>query len=523
MNHNIETHTGYMIYKDMFTKETYFNLKSKMSSVDFNELEKPVAFFILGDYVVIPKIPKKTLNSILKREIVFEYMLNDNGIETEYELNIDPLEHQIDLLDDVQEVYDRSKVDKKAAITLQPGFGKTYCFANMVYRNKARFLFIVNASKIAEQALQSCKEFIGNKKSKFILVKDSEMLDDLKPDDVHGLFMTHAMLRASIKKYGLEYILVMFNTLGINFIAYDEFDMETGSFYRMLAFFNFKYSLCLTGTPMRSLPMDNRVFQLILKDIPILGGDIKINPKKDIDIIHFSFKPTRGENYLITSKFKNAFLLNYNNTLANKDVLLDFIMLKYYKGDNSVFKNIIKEDGSIVIFAGRVEQCENIKEKLISYYKIDENDIGIINNTIKEKDKLVNIKKPFIISLTKSLGRGIDAKNLRCLIFLSFEFNVPSFLQAISRVGRVGSEKIGLVIYPVCETYRETSVNFHSKEKKGLFLNNFRNITKTTIPESFYEKYYYGYRPNSKIAIELQKKESAKKAKMAKKIKNYIY
>ncbi len=526
---NYETHSAFMIHKSHFTKDIFLNLKSKMSTLDFNAVEKPVAFYLVKDqnnipnYVLIPKIPRKYLDHIFKKELIFKFIYNNiNDKVQNYKLTLEPLPHQHTVIRDVMNVMNNKFKRRSVGISLSPGLGKTYMASNVIFQTKNKFLFMVNNSDVLKQSKESMSNILGTPKNLYMLTEGAIFEQLRNNKNLYGLYMTHRMFDSLKKRLGIEVVEDILNSIGINMVIFDEFDMEVGNLYTMLSYLNFEYSIFLTGTPFKSLPDDDRVFQLIFRDVPFFGHDIKVEKKKDIHFINWKFSPTPGESFQIKSKQTNAFKLHYNNNISKKDILVDYIMNKYYTPENSIFKQVADDRETIVFFVGRIEHCEWMKGKLMNEFKIDERDIGIINTNTKDRHRKENMAKPFLISLTSSLGRGIDAKNFRVLIFLSFSFSRSEFMQSISRVGRVNATKQGLVIYPVDQSFNETRMNYESKLKNMLFANNFKSMKYDTIPESSYSNYYYGYSHHSERALYLKKMAEEKQKKKQLQLKNFI-
>ena len=516
MNENYITGTGLLIHKSNLSINAIYNLRSKLSVLDFmTQTEVPKAYFEFGDYVCIPKIDTKLLNFIAQKELALTPIYQDDYLVKEkYKLTQNPLNHQIDIIDKAYNAF-LNKVDKRVCICLQPGYGKTYIAANLISKLNCKFVFIVYSADLLQQNLDNISRVLDCKW--MYPLKSSSELMELNFDKIHGLFITQSMLRSCIKTYGLETVLDVFtNKLKATMKIIDEFDRDVSTIYRLDAFGNFRYNLYLSGTNYKSLRPDDSIFQSIYKHSTVLGTDIQIKPNKDLILIHTKFSPYSSE-YFSIMRNEKTFKIFYNNHWSNKDITLDYIMERFYHKEDSLMKKLIEERGKIVFYCGRIENCDNVKEKLMRH-GIKEDDIGIVNSKItKESERDINKNKPFICSTMSSLGRGYDDKSVRMLVFLELTFSKPDLIQSISRVGRVNGDH-GYVIYPVDHSFATVIQNFNARYKAhdSLFRLNFDKIYEMTIPEEMFKDYHFGYNKDSKEAKAINEKEKKRRTKFYK-------
>lgn len=515
---NIETSTGYWIDRSEFTTSSYINLRSKLSTVNFKQEEVPAAFFEYKadniNYIVIPKIKKDLLDFIMGKRIVFNQVeTGSNELVNFKKPKYDPLPHQEPILNKIMSAWtDQDNDDKRAVISIPPGGGKSFMSAYLIHKTQKKFIFVVYSAKLVKQTYENFCDFLG--KDGLLIMEKSNTFDDINWKKVKGLFISHSMLRQLYKSYSFEYTMsVLVDKMGAEIAIYDEFDRETGNLYRIQAFTAFKYNLYLTGTPFRSLKEDDKVFQLIFKQVLSLGNDVPLDKRKDIHVVHWRFSPTPAENAKMTMYDEKLFKTHYVTALAKKDMFIDFVMYQFYQKEDGIISTMIDEGGQIVIYAGRIENCEIVKNKLVKVFGIDEDTIGIYNSDITDKQKAEAEKKTWIITTMSSLGRGWDHKSIRVLIYLEFSFSNSEFLQTVSRCGRTGGD-FGYVIYGVDHSFWKVEANWNKKIREGIIDKQFREVYNYDIPESWKQYYIYGYRRTSEIGQELAIEESKKRAKL---------
>lgn len=520
MDINFVTSTAFYIHKSILKYEAMLRLKSALSTLDFRTKgELPKGFFEIGDHIALPKIPRNILCRLIGQNIQFKPIripLSKLG-PFSYNLKNKPLPHQEKIINDAITYYNSPDnpfdFGKRLSINLGAGLGKTYIASNIISQLNVKFLFLVNSSRVAEQAYNELTKFLNPRKNKFLLVTNGGEMQ-YPPEDIQGIFMTHAMFKSVVKRYGIEHVSKTLQIdIGIQMKIMDEFDMEVTNMYFMDVMFNFRYNLYLTATQYKSLHEDDRLFQLIYSDIKILGRDVVMEQRKDIHLIRFKSNPSPGEFYKISMR-EDMFKIMYNNILGLKDIQLDFIMETFYVPDKSLFKEIVEEEGQIAFYCGRIETCEVVKNKLIKNYNIDPEDIGILNSKITGDANIRKMKsKPFLMTTCQSMGRGVDSNILRCLVYLEFSFSLSQLTQSVARVGRIG-KKYGHVIYPVDFSFTKVINSYEKLKKNGFFKSNFKNIKFYSIDEEkVRDRYVYGYRKDSELGKAIWEKEKEKRIK----------
>lgn len=519
---NLITSTAYWIKRSELTNTAYYNLRSKLSVVNFSDQEVPIAFFEITEpypYVIIPKISRELLDHIVGRRLVFETCYGEEGPFLEYkDLPFKPLPHQEIILKEVQKLYkDITKPDKRVVLSLQAGGGKSALSAWIVRMTGQKFIFLVYSKKLVRQTYENFCNYLG-KDGMCMLEKgsDFEIIDWRK---VKGLFISHSMLRSLAKTYDFQFVLDTIQyKMGATMKILDEFDREVGQFYKLEAFSNFKYSLYLTGTAYKSLKPDDAVFQTVIRSALKTGGNVKLESHRIAYVINYNFKVAPDEYFKLNMRDEKLFKTYFNDHLAQKDLILDYIMQKFYKDENSIMKKSIREGYQIVFFCGRIEHCESVKNKLIKNFGVDESDVGIYNSSVKTKDKEVAETKPFIMTTCESLGRGYDNDKLRVLVFLEFSFSSSVFSQSVSRTSRTGTNYESYIIYPNAMDQYKCTTNLRKKMREGLFERYFKKTEFLTVPDSYYGFYVYGYREDSERGKYLIEKKKNKKVKLSKRI-----
>lgn len=506
-----ETPTAWAIRKANVPEEVRINLRSKLSVLDYmDQTEQALAYFEEGDFILLPKLKLETLKFLLKaNDLKIDKIEADTEQSVKWnKIKVKPLEHQVGVIYDAVTHF-QNNVDKRVCLCAKPGFGKTYMSAAMVEKLRTKFVFIVYSAKLVQQTYESYCKYLGE--DGLLIMKNSRMVETVDWKSVKGLFMTHTMLQVILKDYGIAKILRMFTIeMGAGLKIIDEFDTHVKNLYWLECWGFFKYNLYLTGTKYKNLRPDDNIFQMIYRHAKTVGHNVKLPSNRHAILINYKFCPTRREWYNMHMMQEKLFKIKYNDNIARKDVLLDFIMKNYYKPEDSIIRKVVEGGDSVAIYAGRIANCEIVKNKLVNHFGINPDDIGIYNSEVNAKNKAIAETKPWIVTTTDSIGRGYDNNKLRVLIFLEFNFGISSYEQNISRVARVGGKE-GWVIEGIDHSFPKIVANYKKKVKEDLYEDNYKDVVMNTVPDNYYQYYYFGYRPNEEFAEEVRKQYAKKR------------
>ncbi|MGL5715644.1 MAG: DEAD/DEAH box helicase [Paraclostridium sp.] len=500
------TPTGYVIEKEALSEYNLELLKAKMSTVDFNtQIPIPVAIKDVGRFIKIPRIPEHLIKKIAYPETEFIDVLAFPHKKLGFLLKGTPLPHQTKPINDILEAF--TDGEPRVLLSLGAGLGKTFIAQYVINRLGVRFLVLVKNTKLLYQFYDSIKKFTNM--TGIGVIDSSSRFEDIVENHhtaLSGLIMTHRGVDAIIRKYGEDYFIKSIAKLGIGIKIMDETDLESKSMYNIDMSLAIRYNLYLTATPYKSMLPDDKVFQLVTRDVVKVGKDIKIENNKTCHVIFYKSTPTPKE--YVKCYIRNMFNKVYYNEYAPLKHSLYDRLFKIFK--DTAFKKIVYDNGKICFFVGRIDNCVTVRDMLIERFGIPEKDVGIVNSSISDAEKERNLKKPYIVSITNSLGRGFDDKDLHGIVLIEFFQSASEFTQVLNRIGRVGGTH-GHMFYCVDQSHKrtfETYKNRISTIQKSFNKVNFHNYTGED-ERSDSNKYLYGYCTDSPMAKNI--KESVKK------------
>ena len=131
------------------------------------------------------------------------------------------------------------------------------------------------------------------------------------------------------------------------------------------------------------------------------------------------------------------------------------------------------------------------------------------------------MRKPWLVSIGSSIGRGIDSSMMRVLCMLEFTFSESEFQQIIGRVGRIGKKK-GYLIYPVDLSFPKVGEAFKRRQK--LLAERCEKIEFDYLmpadEKNLKDNYLYAYRKNGSEAAAIKEHQKSKKANKTEKSHN---
>ncbi len=339
---NYETSTAWWIEKSYIDKNTRLNLRSKLSVLDFmTKSEVPTAYFEIGDHICIPKIKLQALENMIRKPFMKSVLKpNDNFPVFYKDLKYPALEHQKGVINDAVDHFTVAE-DKRVCVCARPGFGKTFMSAAIVNKLRCKFMFIVYSSDLVEQTYDAFIEYFGTDEG-FLNLSKSNGFMEYDWSKINGLFLTHSMLQSLIRNYGLNNVInVLLNKFKCDMKIMDEYDVHVKNLYYMECWGNFKYNLYLTGTKFKNMRPDDNIFQMIYKHAKTLGDNIRLPVDRTCYIINYKFSPTKREYFLMHMNDEKLFKTRYNDFIARKDILLDYIMKHFYKAPESLLRHVV--------------------------------------------------------------------------------------------------------------------------------------------------------------------------------------
>ena len=343
-----------------------------------------------------------------------------------------------------------SQRDTQKMLSLNTGEGKTYCAINYIVSTKRRPVIFVDQDSLCKQWKERILEFTDTSEDEIFIIsgKDSiKKLEKMKEEEIlHFKFFLciYRTITTMLNNEEDERVIDLFEKLKLSVKIFDEAHVEMYAIFQLDCYIDCQ-SVYLTATPKRSDPIEDRIYQRMFANVKRFTSEsikgknnekyhniiiYKINTKpSDIDkanmMTKYGFSATKHADYLMNNKYEYFYDILYNivfNTMLKKGTKHKKIAILL----------------SLNSFVDKI--YNDFKQEIISN-KFDYT-IGKFNGTIDKNKKMDELSKDIIITTDKSFSKGMDVKDLECLIN-TVPLGSPTITeQIIGRLRKIPNKKV---------------------------------------------------------------------------------
>lgn len=444
----------YPYYKSKYNKETR-EVEGTCPKLDnqFLLFENFRGFINKKDYLGIYNKKERTLslpfgfglNNILSKlydnGIIYEIIDKKDVVIPAREVNFD-MDEKYQFRNKYQaesvEFLVSDKLGHSKMLALSTGIGKTICSVFGAFRVKEP-IFIVSET-LSDQWMEKITEYTDcSKNNKGVVVlrgtdKINALLNHPREKMKAAFYIsTSATLSSYLEKFGT--LNKLYEHLGIGILCFDEYHMNWAQNMRIECDALVSKVWRLTATPGRTNKNESKLFERMLRDIPVYGlQTFNLTNHSNIRLVDYDTKPTYEEvGSCMTAKGLSAIL--YWNYIFNNEQRRTYLigMIKM------LLDPLIDEypDTKILIYLAKIEHIEIFKDLLESLYEKESKSIDMGNYTTKISNKRLRkreLKNRIVFTTIGSGGVGLDLENLVAAFSL-----VPysSFITASQMIGRL--------------------------------------------------------------------------------------
>lgn len=478
-------------------KEGMKKVIENLSTVNYQTQEKSPYAYEYDDDMKILRLPKGVGADTIFKWFNANSFQNGGLIKTpdEIEMNMvhDPFPRQSKVIKDIYGSYKDGKTQN--IINMKTGTGKTFTGIYLNHLLKVTPLIFIYNTDLQDQWAEAYLDHTDIEPEQIYLINGGkDMVHLLEHGYEYDVFITtHATIRNFIKKHGYKKFNEFLINTSIGFKIYDEFDRESKNMFDIDFHSSIPYSLYLSATPFRSSKWDDAAFQLAFKDVDKVGLDYykDVEPNRLGEFIFYYSSPSKEEEKSCYQwKFNHQWISNKNNDkfikyFDNHNYHIYLLgdennynpkksFIESIKGPIKDFKESHKKhpERKHIITTGRIDNCMRMKRLLMEEFNIKSEKISIYNSDIDEKDREGALDKPFIVSISKSIGRGLDIENIYGILDIEAFGSGPRFKQLTGRIGRIGGMEgvykkiIDLSFYNTYNYYKRLKQHFDSTFKK---------------------------------------------------------
>ena len=349
--------------------------------------------------------------------------------------------------------------ETQVIIDMPTGRGKTFTATAIASELGCNILVLVKTNTLLNQWAGEKGSFANHTKlrQRYVCAMNGSkwFLSTYEEDLGYKVFVTtHATLRSIIEQKGSPFVAewCIKNKIGLK--IFDEFDTEVDSMLKLDFTTSVRYNLYLSATTFKNGQFDDSAFQKMIKTIPKYGKDFYTEKPNRIAYVYgWESKPLQKARQSCYN-FKGQFVPDKHMAVAIAS-----------EGYFNILERIIRTHAipiyemdkgyKVVIMTGKIENCKLIKEWVMDKFNVPAKHISEFHSELPKGERANALTKPFIISITDSIGRGLDISKIKLTIDMETYAGGSIFKQATGRNGRVGGET-GIYIKAVDKSFSET-------------------------------------------------------------------
>lgn len=317
--------------------------------------------------------------------------------------------------------YEENADKSQLLISLNTGKGKTYCSVALMSYFKIRSMVITSSNSLLDQWEQNILEYTNLDKSDIVRISGSDYCNMIlsgnsaKANNGKIFLCSHGTLRSFGERYGWNKITELFEYLGIGLKFYDEAHTSYDNMLMIDFFTNTFKTFYVTATPGRSNYQENHIFQISLKNVPMIDlFDENNDPHTSYIAIKWNSKPTAQQISACAHRFYKF----------DRNKYIDYVTKKpeFYQMMRIIMDMVIKCKGRVLMYIGTNEGILRLYKWLGENYPEFIGDIGVFTSLVSKEDKRAEKKKKLLLSTTKSAGLGEHIDGLKMTILLAEPF-----------------------------------------------------------------------------------------------------
>lgn len=317
--------------------------------------------------------------------------------------------------------YEENIYKPQLLVALFTGKGKTFCSIATMCFFKIKSMVITSSNSLLSQWEDNIVEYTNIKRNEILRINGSDFCNMIlngssqKAKNAKIYLCSHGTLRSFGDRYGWDKVSQLFESLGIGLKFYDEAHTSFDNMLMIDFFTNVYKTYYVSATPGRSNYRENHIFQISLKNVPMIElFDENNDPHTSYIAIKWNSKPSAQQLSACASKLYGMDRNKYMEYLTNNP--------EFYKMLRVIMDMVIKCKGRVLMYIGTNNGILRVYHWIAENYPEFIGDIGIFTSLLSREEKLVEKNKKLLLSTTKSAGLGEHIEGLKMTIVLAEPF-----------------------------------------------------------------------------------------------------
>lgn len=393
--------------------------------------------------------------------------------------------------------YENNIYQSQLMVSLGTGKGKTYCSIACISFFKIKSMIITSSNSLLDQWEEEILKYTNLKKNDIVRISGSEMCNmfingsSKKAVDGKIFLCSHGTLRSFGDRYGWDKVNELFITLGIGMKFFDEAHTSYDNMLMIDFYTNVYKTYYVTATPGRSSWRENNIYQISLKNVPMIDlFDENNDPHTSYVAIKWNSNPRPQDISACKNPKYGLDRMKYIDYLTRKPEFYDMLRI--------IMDLVIKSKGRALMYIGTNDGILRVYHWIAENYPEFIGDIGIFTSLVTKENKGKEKKKKLLLSTTKSAGLGEHIEGLKMTIVLAEPFKSEIITQQtlgrtrddntmyveLVDMGFVYTKKFYYSKLPVFKKYAtdvsDTMIDKYELEKRSNILFQERNHYQTS-------------------------------------------
>lgn len=318
--------------------------------------------------------------------------------------------------------YEDIQGSNQKMLSLTTGKGKTYCSIATIGFFQVKSIIITDSNSLLNQWKNNILEYTNLSESDVFSINGSELCNMIingsskKAEKASIYLCSHGTLRSFGSRYGWDKLSILFNHLKIGMKFFDEAHLTFDNMLMIDYFTNVWKTFYVTATPARSDYRENQIFQISLKNVPMIDlfNEDK-DPHTSYICIKWNSNPTAQDISYCKHRVYKFDRNKYVHYLIRKPEFYDMLRVAM-----DLILKCIAKDGRVLIYIATNEGILAVYKWMGVNYPELLGDVGIFTSLVEKEEKLYNkAHKKILLSTSKSAGVGQHIEGLKMTMVIA--------------------------------------------------------------------------------------------------------
>ena len=361
---------------------------------------------------------KKYLNEIYYTKLNHTAFGNTAPIKMKYGPRDNEQIEALSFMCDINQYSDLQGSAQKM-LSLTTGKGKTYCSIATIGFYQIKSIIITDSNTLLSQWKDNILEYTNLTENDVFSINGSDVCNMIisgksnKANNASIYLCSHGTLRSFGNRYGWDKLSELFEYLRIGMKFFDEAHLTFDNMLMIDYFTNVWRTYYVTATPARSDNRENQIFQISIKNVPMIDLFNKDkDPHTSYVCIKWNSNPSAKDISFCKHRVYKFDRIKYVSYLIRKPEFYDMLRV--------AMDLVLKCKGRVLMYIATNEGVLAVYKWIGVNYPELLGDVGIFTSLVDKDEKLYNkSSKKLLLSTSKSAGVGQHIEGLKMTMVIA--------------------------------------------------------------------------------------------------------